>query len=332
MNILSIILYLVAQLLFSFQPVLLKETHIPIVYQILIILITMVLPVFIYFIYQKIKYNESLPIFNFTQNKITITISILMFIYILLSNVSFKLLPESIAFSLILTIPIFNNIFNHFINKIQISKTDILSYVVIGIGIAFFLFSKKKIDLKHLIIGCVCMLIAVLSQSITYALLYKNNKDKDKDIKQQEDFKSSIKTVNNELWDQFFLSFLIFIFISILYYFNIFNISHIINKFMNFSPKKTTFKPYILLIFIFFFIKYIGNFLFNYSYNNLGPLLYDSLYYAIIIFSMIVGYFFLGEIIKTNKFIGLLFIIIGTLIYLLNRSRKEKLPVNHPHT
>ena len=180
MNIFGILSILLAEGLFSLNPVILKTNNSPFIYKILFSTITLVIPSLLYFLINDVDYKEDLK--TLLLNKNTLISSISYFLYTILFLLSTSL-PISIALPIFMLYPFILLVLNRFINKESINIGEILGGIITFIGILILTSSplnKKPTNYKFNIILC-------LLSGLFCAIAYVHLKTSEKRIIAKED-------------------------------------------------------------------------------------------------------------------------------------------------
>jgi drug/metabolite transporter (DMT)-like permease len=316
---LYILIVLLTCFLFALQPVVLKEINISIIYQNLVVAIVVISVASAYLATQKIKN----PIFEIFEDANKMKLSIFMCIYSIFSLFGLKLLPVSISIPLAVTSYLFSDIFNKYMNNMNIALGDFLANIVIFIGVIFITYSQTHASRKTMIIGSIFMVISVLSLSLTSVY-----------IKRIDSYKTKLSTMdltNNEIIYSNAIYLVLSIILSVLYFFNTFNFATLMNNIMGHKKSNMTITSVIKMIVGFFIVKYVANILLLLGFDNLNITIYNALLYMRILFAMILGYYLFKEEMGPRKFIGMALVFLGIGVTLLLSKLKKYEDKNGKH-
>ena len=169
-QLLGIIVLLIGNLLFTISTIFIKTLDIGFIYLITIQLSSMLIPSLIY-IYFKDPDFKLLSIFKQEQ----LYVAVFSCIYYLFGNLSYKLLPLSLAVPYSMLYPIVILFISPIINKIKITKlSQYISDIILFIGICCFIVTgiqnAKTSNKYHTIFGFIFGFIGIISGAL--AIIY----------------------------------------------------------------------------------------------------------------------------------------------------------------
>ena len=247
-------------------------------------------------------FNDN-PIKNVFHPEIA-KVSILDIIRYSFKIIGISLLPLSIALPMAFIWTLFALYFSHVINKIDISMQT-----YIGIGLALlgvliingrefirtFLGEKTKIPIGTYMIGLVLILISAILRGYIITKL--------------KDY-SNYMTPMEDVFNESAVSSIILVVIYIFY--------------LNMAESLPTLREYMIYIIYFLFIGTGGIYLASVALTYLKEFEVVAMSSLSIIFSILLGYFILGEPVTIYKIIGGALIIFGTVIVLLYKKTDDE--------
>jgi len=303
---------LLSKFLSTLKPLIIKDINIPILYQTLFANLSIVIPAILYKIYK----NEKIDFKNIFETKRKIIIGILYAISGILTIIGYKLLPMSISIPLTTTIYYFQVFIEKIFYNKPINYKELFVSFIILVGILFIITSKTKIPIKQKVFGISCMLLMNILAGFSGILV--------KEEYQNE--KVNASNINGEIINNNIIPLIIISILSLIYFSNN-TFKRFVNEFMDHDEKKDDYSKTLKIIGAFFITKYIASYIGDISFEELPILLSDILSYSKIIFSMILGYIFFGELIGIRKIIGVAIIIVGIIfeIKLFDSKDKERI-------
>ena len=303
--------------MFATLPVILKKFDVPLPYKITLGILAVFVPSLLVVNYYSEKYKIKFSLAELFEDKKRLFAGFLYTLYIYFQYAGFNILPVSMSIPIFMSGPIIMTILDRIINKTPLNIAQIMAFCISFIGILLVVISKVKISKNLIAIGS----FLVFSATISYALALLTLKQ----VIPPEVKKYTFDMVNYELLITSFLSLIISSLISgILLFFNIFN--------QNLLPSVLRHKAlnlkHMLYVFIsIFIISYIGNVFYYYSYSTLPLSTYGILENIEVIAALIIGYVFLNEKITPMKIGGCFTIIMGIVMELYFKNKKNILQI-----
>ena len=303
--------------MFASLPVILKKLDVPLQYKITLGILAVFVPSLIVVNFYSNKYNIKFRLAELFEDKKRLFVGFLYTLYVYFQYAGFNILPVSMSIPIFMSGPIIMTILDRIINKTPLNIAQIMSFVVSFIGILLVVISKVKINKNLIAIGSLLVFSATLSYAMALLTL--------KQVIPPEVEKYTFDMVNYELLITSSVSLIISSVISAtLLFFNTFNQKLLPSAFHH---KALNIKHMLYVFISIFIISYIGNVFYYLSYSTLPLSTYGILENIEVIAALIIGYMFLNEKITPLKIGGCFTIIIGIVMELYFKNKKNILQI-----